>query len=430
MTFARSTARERSRWQTADRTEAPRRATHRRLLSFAKGIRWAVGWPFPLLQRVFQLADLSPVVGWHGLSSTPRPGDTSVVVVEIDALRRRPPGERVLVYLDQSALSSLVRNDEHADVRDALKERVEAGRVVCVRSHEHEDETLLAPRELWDEIDRLSDELAMGIQFRSREEIEWSEIYAAAAAFLGQDPPQDLSEEAFETDPHIPREELFMEVFGGAVRIRARFDPADWQIAEVEHEKSKEEPMTLVYEELRDKGFTFEDMAEANLAEMIRWNLGSLVDPARFRLALLERAAEWEATAGDQAEFTGGSPWSKVLAFATRLTQTKHLVEQYPELAKSAAEFASSDELRHMPTLAYPALFRAALAATPGRKARPGDGYDVEHLTRGLSRCDMVTADSGMTEVCRTYKLVPSGCQLFSYRELGPFRSAVETALP
>jgi hypothetical protein len=141
--------------------------------------------------------------------------------------------------IDQSALSSLVRDDDHADVREALKPRVEAGTLVCVRSHEHEDETLLAPKELWEEIDRLSDELAMGIEFRSREEIEWSEIYAAAAAFLRQEQPQDLWEEAFATNPHIPREELFMTAFGGSFRIRARFDPSDWEIAEVEHEKSK-----------------------------------------------------------------------------------------------------------------------------------------------------------------------------------------------
>jgi hypothetical protein len=58
------------------------------------------------------------------------------------------------------------------------------------------------------------------------------------------------------------------------------------------------------------------------------------------------------------------------------------------------------------------------------------DGYDIEHLTRGLSRCDLVTADSSMTELCRAYKLVPAGCQLCSYRELDAFQQAVEEAVP
>jgi hypothetical protein len=205
----------------------------------------------------------------------------------------------------------------------------------------------------------------------------------------------------------------------------------EWDIAEVEHEKSKEEPMTQAYEELRQRGFSFEEMAEGSVAEMIRWKLGPLVDPARFRLALEQRTAEWDATSDiDHPDVIAGSPWSKMLAFGMQLTQTKYLVERYPELAERAAEFAASDKLRHMPTLAYPALLRAAVAATPGRKVRPGDGYDIEHLTRGLSRCDIVTADSAMTQACRTYKLVPSGCELFSYRELDAFRSAVEAALP
>jgi hypothetical protein len=222
-----------------------------------------------------------------------------------------------------------------------------------------------------------------------------------------------------------------MTAFGGSFRIHARFDPADWQIAEVENEKSKEVPMTQVYEELREKGFNFAEMTEGNLSEMIRWKLGLLVDPQRFGLDLAVRMAEWEETADtEHPDVIAGSPWSKMLAFGHRLTRTKHLVERYPELGERAAEFAASDDLRHMPTLVYPALFRAALAASPGRKARPGDGYDIEHLTRGLSRCDLVTADSSMTELCRTYKLVPAGCQLFSYRELEAFQRAVEEAVP
>jgi hypothetical protein len=65
----------------------------------------------------------------------------SELVISIDALQRRAPGPRVLAYLDQSALSSLVRDEEHGDLRDVLKARVAAGSLVCVRSHEHEDET-------------------------------------------------------------------------------------------------------------------------------------------------------------------------------------------------------------------------------------------------------------------------------------------------
>lgn len=46
-----------------------------------------------------------------------------------------------------------------------------------------------------------------------------------------------------------------------------------------------------------------------------------------------------------------------------------------------------------------------------------GDGYDIEHLTRGLSRCDIMTADSSVTQLARDFRLIPTGCSLFSVRE-------------
>jgi hypothetical protein len=197
-------------------------------------------------------------------------------------------------------------------------------------------------------------------------------------------------------------EQLFASGFGGAFRVRARFEPSDWQIAEVEYEKSKEAPMTKAYQELRDAGYTYEEMAEANLQAMIRWKLGPVVDPAARRDTLL-RYAEWldAAATEDRPNIDAGSPYSRMMAFAVRDTQAKHLLERYPALRARGAEFAASDSLRHMPTLASPAALRAAIATIPNRQARPSDGYDINHLTRGLSRCDVVTADGGMTELCR-----------------------------
>src|SRR2546430_12805959 len=92
-------------------------------------------------------------------------------------------------------------------------------------------------------------------------------------------------------------------------------------------------------------------------------------------------------------------------------------------------EFAVSDELAHMPAIRFPALFRAAIAVRRGRKAGPGDGYDIAHLTRGLSRCDIVTADRAMTAIARERRLVPSGCQLFRTSETAEFHAAVEAAI-
>jgi hypothetical protein len=47
------------------------------------------------------------------------------------------------------------------------------------------------------------------------------------------------------------------------------------------------------------------------------------------------------------------------------------------------------------------------------------DELDVEHLVRGLSRCDIATADRSMAYIMRERTLIPQRCQLVSGRE-GP----------
>ena len=120
---------------------------------------------------------------------------------------------------------------------------------------------------------------------------------------------------------------------------------------------------------------------------------------------------------------------SRFVAVSQRGQFARHLVERFPALAKRAKEFVGSTELGHMPSLRDPALLRAALATMPERKVKKGDGYDIIHLTCGLSRCDIVTADGGMTELVRGQRLVPHGCLVFSRREIGKFHQALDAAL-
>jgi hypothetical protein len=70
------------------------------------------------------------------------------------------------------------------------------------------------------------------------------------------------------------------------------------------------------------------------------------------------------------------------------------------------------------------------LAADPTeRKPRSRDGYDIEHLTIGLSRCDLVTADRSMTRIARERDLIPDGCQLFEFSDVAGLTAVVEQAL-
>lgn len=189
---------------------------------------------------------------------------------------------------------------------------------------------------------------------------------------------------------------------GGHIRVKARFQVDEDQRAEARHEKAKEDPVQEAYDELRVGALSFEQIAEANVEAMLNWKLGPIFDPEHFYEALRERhvtvVKEWLTTPG--TDMTPGSTITRYLAFATRESQARALVERFPALHERAGEFKASTELRSMPTLRYPALLRAALASDPTkRKATPSDGYDIDHLTLGLSRCDIATADRAMTRL-------------------------------
>jgi hypothetical protein len=348
--------------------------------------------------------------------------------IEVDRLARRPDGPRLLLYLDQSTLSALVTEKSHSRLLDLLRAGVDSGRLLCPTSISHDDETArvhIRDPGLWQEIDGLADELSIGIGFRGEEEVELAEIHAAAAAFEElEDRP--VWEEAFRIDPNTPRDELFSD-FG---RIRVYSEPSETLHEEVVHERSKEIGMDGVYAELREKGFSFEEMAEGNLEQMISWKLGPVLAPEEFRSHYLRRglALTQDAEAG-KVDISPGSAYNRFMAFGTRRIQMERLADRYPEIARRPNEFRQFEVLRSLPTLAFPALFRAALAARSGRRARLSDGHDIAHLTHGLSRCDLVTADAGMAQLIKDFKLAPPGCQVFSYREFDQFADTVSQIL-
>lgn len=348
--------------------------------------------------------------------------------IDVDRLARRAEGFRLLLYLDQSTLSALVKEGSHSDLLDLLRAEVNAGRLLCPTSISHEDETArihVRDPGLWREIDGLADELSIGIGFRGEEEIEFAEIYAAAAAFEDhEDSP--IWKEAFRTDPNTPRDELFSD-FG---RVRVYFEPSETLHEEVAHERAKEAGMDGAYAELREKGFSFEEMAEGNLEQMISWKLGPVLAPEEFRNHYLQRgvALAQETDAGE-FDIAPGSAYNRFMAFGTRRLQMERLVERHPEITRKPSEFRRFEPLRSLPTLAFPALFRAALAARSGRRARLSDGHDIAHLTHGLSRCHLVTADAGMTQLIKDFKLAPAGCQVFSYREFDQLAATIQELL-
>ena len=148
---------------------------------------------------------------------------TESMDIDVNRLRRRPPGPKSPVQLDQSLLSDLACDDRCAATRELLLVPASGPTDSSVRaSPAAVDETLDAEKS-WKDISDLQDELSMGVSFLDDRTIARIEAFVAAANFSGEDPSYSLAEEAFDDDPHTPRDELF----AGGFRVRASFGPSD-----------------------------------------------------------------------------------------------------------------------------------------------------------------------------------------------------------
>lgn len=345
----------------------------------------------------------------------------SMTKIDTTRLRRRAPGKKTLIYLDQSTLSFLA-TPEGGQLLRLLRQGVQSDTLVCPSSPDHADESLLAARSQV-ALHDLADELAMGIEFFWDFQIEHSEILAAACAFLGAPMKKPIWREAFNMDPHTARARLYP----GGVRIGLAAQRADWQVREVQYEKGGVEDTTEIYERIRSAGRSFESQVDLELNVLIRWKLGPLVEPERYRerVARLAGAAAREAATPDRM-VAPGSAFNLYSSARNEAEFPSHLIACYPELQGRMSEFVRSDALLSCPSLRYPALITAAIATTPGRKAKAGDRYDRSHLTKGLSRCDIVTCDSGMAQLCRGRRLIPADVTLFSSSEHNALASHIE----
>jgi hypothetical protein len=205
-------------------------------------------------------------------------------------------------------------------------------------------------------------------------------------------------QEAFTADPHTSSEPT-TALSGGTVKVRTVLPPTELERAEVEHQEDKENALTNAYREASEQ-FSFKEICDAYLHALLEWKLGPLASTSKWLAQLDARGrevAEEEARGANPLQ--PGSALLRRQAVLQRGEFIKRLVLELPELRDRDADFFASRELRTMPSLMLHAYLRAGLAVTPGRRAWPADAYDVVHLTHGLSRCDLVTADRGMFEM-------------------------------
>lgn len=344
---------------------------------------------------------------------------------DLDRARRRPVGDRLLIYLDQSSLSGMVRKPDA--FREVLLHGAQTGRLICARSPAHHDESVLAQQHTWFALNRLARDLSPGVRCLTAGEIENNEIRSAARELLGK-AREEPWQEAFTADPHTSSEPT-TALSGGTVKVRTVLPPTELERAEVEHQKDKENALTNAYREASEQ-FSFKEICDAYLHALLEWKLGPLASTSKWLAQLDARGrevAEEEARGANPLQ--PGSALLRRQAVLQRGEFIKRLVLELPELRDRDADFFASRELRTMPSLMPHAYLRAGLAVTPGRRAWPADAYDVVHLTHGLSRCDLVTADRGMFEMVRARKLLPTDVRLFESSDVDGLIAAVRESL-
>lgn len=299
--------------------------------------------------------------------------------------------------------------------------------MICPESSEHHYETVLADDTRFRPIADLSDELSMGVRFLDREATWRNEVHSAAASFLGNAPPMELWQEAFADSPHAPLHELF-PVHG--LRVTIEPEKIDWLEEEAADDKRQALLFQQAWNTARAAGVTFDKQVENEFAAMLGWKLFPLVNQNGYStwLADSHREMSRELANGQDVGRTG-SAYNRYLHRRALGEFSRYLLNRYTGLRGREREFLESEQLRCAPSLRYPPLFLAALCCTPRRKAKPGDLYDIYHLTQGFSRCDIVTADASMAQLCRDFRLIPSTVRLFSARELDDLAEHVGTAL-
>jgi hypothetical protein len=345
---------------------------------------------------------------------------------DVGCCRRRPPCRRILIYLDTSTLGELACGNPAAQgLSDVLLGAIESERAICVGSPWHEDEIALLA---WaDQQVKALRTYTLDLRMRHEEELIVRELDAAAREFSGQarECPWD---EAFEDDPDKPPLQPFQAQY---LNERLSFEAARGLRDEAQHDRRTSESLTDAHMELRQRGLSWEEVAAGNLDAQVAYFLGPLADPAFLEKAEArqrELAREW-LRSGVNTE--AGSATRKYLRFAQVASTALHLRDKYPAIAADPAGFCESDAVRGLPTVRLFSFLLAALSVD-GRQTKPSasDLHDLRHLTYGLSRCDIVTADRRSCALVRQRDLVPEEVELVEATNFDEITRAVERSLP
>lgn len=346
---------------------------------------------------------------------------------EVDRCRRRPSSRRLLFYLDSSTFAAVARKDTGAEGLDAaLRTAIDEETGICVAAPWHEDEVaLLKFGSALDRVTRVVRRYTLDARMRSAEVLIGQELDAAAREYSGETRAITWRE-AFDCDPDDPPLKPFQADY--LDRLDRPERPAAL-VDEVDDMRNISERLLEAHAELRDRQFDWDMVAEANIEARIRYLLGPLADP--------EFSVEEQARRGELVEAWNqgddgaepGSPTRRYVRFAQVASEARALRERYPPVAADPSGFCRSDVVRYLPTIGMFSVLIAALSVDGKRSTpQPSDLHDIWHLTYGLSRCDLVTADRRTARLAIDRGLVPAGVRLLEAHKLSDIAAAVRCA--
>lgn len=342
---------------------------------------------------------------------------------DVERCRRRPNCRRRLVYLDTSTFGDLTDENERATgLCKVLREEIEAERVACVGSPWHDDEVSMLA--LPDKHVKTLRTYTLDLRMRYDSELITNELWAAAREFSGE--AEDISwEEAFRDDPDDPPLSPFQAEYLNNREDRFEHPPAARD--DVEHDRSTSASLMQAHTELRELDLSWENVALANVDAQVAYLLGPLADPhyaARARAKTEQLARHLSLHSG--VDLDAGSPLRRYMRFGEVGAVARRLAEQFAAVRAAPDAFAQSDAVRHLPMIRLFCLLLTTLSVD-GKQTRPrqSDLHDLWHLTYGLSRCDVVTADKTMCRLVRQRSLVPTGVTLIESTHFDEIAEAV-----
>ena len=346
---------------------------------------------------------------------------------EVDRCRRRPTSRRLLMYLDSSTFGAVARKDAGADELDAaIRTAIEDEAGVCVSAPWHDDEVaLLNLGSTLDRVTRVIRRYTLDVRMRNPESLIDQELEAAASQYGGDIGPVSWRE-AFECDPDDPPLKPFQADY---LDQRNRPELPAALVDEVTDMRNTSERLLAAHRELRDRRFDWDTVAEANIEARVRYLLGPLADPDFSAVEQGRRDGLIRAWIKGEGDAEPGSPTRRYVRFAQVASNARALAERHPSVAADPAGFSWSDTVRYLPTIGLFSVLIAALSVDGRRTTpQPSDLHDIWHLTYGLSRCDIVTADRRTARLALERELVPAGTRLLEAHKLSDIASAVRSA--